>query len=467
MTAVVGTAIVLATLAAFVALGLAAGRDRDLDTYTTARGTQRPVTLGLSFLAAGLGAWILFAPPEVGAGVGVVGVLGYAVGAAAPVALFAVLGGRIRRAVPAGRSIGELARLRFGRAFALWVCGVSVAYMLLFVTAELTAAAGVTGLVAGVDPVLTVLAVAGATLAYTAWGGLRASLAVGFVAVLGTVGGDAGRLLADGWVVGRVSVEVALTLVIAVTAANAFHQGYWQRVWAAQDERALRRGAVLGMVLIVPVVLVVGLFGVLAAGQGLDSPVPFFALTTGLPVLIGAVVIVLGVALVASSVDTLETGLISLVAAEVPRMSLVAARVATVGLMVPAVVVAVQGHSVLRLFLIADLLCAGVVVPLLSALWSRATAAGALSGAVAGLVGAVLPGMLSTGRLVEAVELATFPGAIPTLPPFLGALVCSAVATVGVSLLGRTSAAVEGLGGATQPGRATAPPGGGAVERVG
>jgi solute:Na+ symporter, SSS family len=458
-----GTVILLVTLGAIVLIGLAAGRDTDVETYTSARNSQGAVPLGLSFLAAGMGAWILFAPPEVGAGVGLLAVGGYAVGAALPILLFALLGRRIRAAVPLGHSLGEFARLRYGRGFAAWVFAVSMAYMFLFVTAELTAVAGVTGIVAGVDPRLTVTAVAVATLGYTTWGGLRASLltdrwqaglivallAVGFVAVVGSIDAPVAAMGASGLLgVDRIGIEVALTLVLAVTVANMFHQGYWQRVWAAEDDRALRRGAGIGIALTVPVVLVVGVFGILAAGtgRGLDvSPVPFFALTTALPAVIGVVVVVLGVALVASSVDTLETGLFSLVAAEAPGLSLVKARLVTVAVMVPAVVVAFQGYSVLRLFLIADLLCAGVVVPLLAGLWRRATPRGAMAGSVAGLVGAVLPGVLSTGSVVEAVRLASFPGAVPTLPPFAGALVLSAVVTVGVSLAGRTTSPVEDL----------------------
>ena len=462
----IGVVVLLGTLGAFVVLGMMAGRDTDVAAFTTARNSQGAGTLGLSFLAAGMGAWILFAPPEVGAGVGLVGVVGYAIGGALPVVLFALLGGRIRRAVPHGQSLGEFARLRYGRPFAAYVFVVSVAYMFLFVTAELTSVAGVTAIVAGVDARLTVVAVAVATLAYTSWGGLRASLvtdrwqaglivallAVGFVAAAGSVDGPGSAISGSGLLgVDRIGVEVALTLVIAVTAANMFHQGYWQRVWAARDLPSLQRGAGIGVVLTVPVILLVGLFGLLAAGsgQGLDvSPVPFFALTTGLPSVVAALVVVLGVALVASSVDTLETGLFSLVAAEAPRMTLSRARLVTVALMVPAVVVAFQGHSVLRLFLIADLLCAGVVVPLLAGLWPRATSAGAVSGAVAGLAGAVLGGAVVEGSLAEGLRLATIPGAVPTLAPFVGALGLSAVVTVGVSLLGGRTIDLADLGGA-------------------
>eukprot|EP01041_Mallomonas_annulata_P032531 gene32531-55025_t len=55
-----------------------------LDDYLTARGSQGATTLGLSFLASGLGGWILFVPPEIGAFVGPVALVGYALAAALP-----------------------------------------------------------------------------------------------------------------------------------------------------------------------------------------------------------------------------------------------------------------------------------------------------------------------------------------------------------------------------------------------
>jgi len=137
--------------------------------------------------------------------------------------------------------------------------------------------------------------------------------------------------------------------------------------------------------------------------------------------------------LVASSVDTLQNGLASLLVTRgtSARHSLAAARTVTVLLMLPVVVVALQGLSVLRLFLIADLLCATMVAPVLLGLWPRMTAAAAVSGGLAGLIGAVLPGWVSTGSLRDGVIAASFPGGVPTLGPFAGALSMS----VGVCLL--------------------------------
>lgn len=446
--------LVLATLGVFAWVGFTARRtEGDLDDYLVARNSQSGPVLGMSFLASGMGAWILFAPPEVGAGVGLLGVLGYALGAAGPILAFSMLGDRIRRVVPHGQSITGFVKARFGGGFFIYVAFISLAYMLFFVTAELTAIGGVAEIVSGLDGRIVIIAVAVVTLAYTAYGGLRASLrtdgwqgwlivgllTLGFVVFLVDVP-SAGKAISESGLLGvdRLGVEVALTLVIAVVAANLFHQGYWQRVWAARDLVSLRRGAGIGASLTVPVVFLVGLLGILAAGSGVGldvSPVPFFALLGSLPEWMIAVVLVLALSLVASSVDTLENAIASLVVVERRAASMSLARVLTIALMVPAVLVALQGYSVLRLFLIADLLCAATVVPVIAGLWSRVTGRAAVAGSVAGLIGATLPGLVGEGSLVEGVKAATFPGAIPTLGPFLWAVICSGAVTAAVALV--------------------------------
>lgn len=295
-------------------------------------------------------------------------------------------------------------------------------------------------------------------------GGLRASLrtdrwqawltlaliAVVAVVAIGQLDSPAEAFTGSGLTgVERGGVEVAVTLIIAVTAANLFHQGYWQRVWAARDEASLTRAGVAGALVSIPLVIVIGVLGIVAAGAALDlgaPPVPFFALVRDAPAWAGALVLVLGVALVASSVDTLVNGMTALAAAEHRRMSLLQARLLTVLLLLPAIAIAWQGYSVLRLFLIADLLCAATVVPALLGLWQRATMKAAFAGALAGLAGAVVPNGIGTGSIVEAVHLATFPTAVPTLLPFAGALITSAAVTLAVSLYEGRRADVNAIG---------------------
>ena len=98
--------------------------------------------------------------------------------------------------------------------------------------------------------------------------------------------------------------------------------------------------------------------------------------------------------------------------------------------MVPVVLMSLQELSVLRLFLIADLLCATAVVPVLLGLWQRMSPRAAVAGAVAGLAGAVAPGWLSGGSLQAGLMAASFPTGVPTLAPFLGALLASSAVSL-------------------------------------
>ncbi|SHE45302.1 Na+/proline symporter [Modicisalibacter ilicicola DSM 19980] len=445
-----------AALLLFAVLGLRASRaDTPLDDYVTARNSQGASALGLSFLASGMGAWILFTPPEIGAFVGPIALGGYAIGSALPFIVLGLCGPAIRRRLPEGRSIGEFAAARFGGGARRYVSLISVLYMACFLTAELTAIGGITALLSDVPGSVAVLGVALTTLVYTAWGGLRASLvtdrwqALLLVALLAVVGGVAwDRLPAFSSEVSVPGIpvadalSVALTLVIAVTAANLFHQGYWQRVWAAKSGAALGRGALLGGMTTVIVVAVVGGLGILAAMSGLslgEPPMPFFALLEGAPAWLTLLALVLAVTLVASSVDTLQNGIASLVVGEGDSLSrsgvsLGAARWITLALMVPVVAIALQGVSVLRLFLIADLLCATAVVPVLLGLWSRMSTVAAVSGGLAGVVGAILPGWIAQGNVIAGIMAASFPGGVPTLWPFLGALLASTLVSLLVAL---------------------------------
>ncbi|TSE23887.1 sss: transporter, solute:sodium symporter (SSS) family [Tepidimonas sediminis] len=448
-----------AALFVFVLVGLRARTAGDsLDDYLTARGSQGATTLGLSFVASGLGAWILFVPPEIGAFVGPLALAGYAVGAALPFLVLAWCAPALRRRLPAGRSLTDYAGQRFGPAVRGWVLLLSLLYMLCFLAAELTAIGSVVALLTGGAGRWAVLAVAVTTLAYTAWGGLRASLAtdrwqawlllalLALVAawLLGQPGAPAAAPGAPAGAPLPVALSVAATLVIAVTVANLFHQGYWQRIWAATDERALHRAAWLGALGSAAAVALVGTLGIVAAQRGLplgSPPVPLFALVQPAPTFIVAGVLVLAVALVASSVDTLQNAIASLLVTQRAGATLAGARWATVLLMVPVVAIAWQGLSVLRLFLVADLLCATAAVPLLLGLWRRTPRHAALVGMAAGLLGAVLPDAWAAGSLWQGLVAATFPANVPTLAPFAGALVGSTAATLTLAWLAPLHAA--------------------------
>ncbi len=458
------TLVTLALVLAFFAwIGIRVGRDRDLEEFSVARGTQGATSLGLSFFASGVGAWVLFAPPEVGSSIGIAGVVGYALAATAPLVGLVLVGGRLRKLMPEGHGLLEFVRVRFGRGFHAYVLGITLLFMVVALCAELTAAGGVLARLSEADPRLGIVAIAVVCAAYTAFGGLRASMVTdrwqayllfGLLLVVGvTLVGNLPSAPAEPAAplrqVNGLGFQVALTLIIAVTAPNLFHNGYWQRVWSARDQRALRRGALLGAVTRFPVVLLAGLVGLTAAEAAVDlgdPPVPFFALLGEPPVWVLVAVLLLTVALVASTVDTLQNGLAAAVVTERPGIGLTGGRIATILLTVPAVIVAFQGLSVLRIFLVADLLCAATIVPALLGLWRRATPSGAICGAVAGLVGAYGYGLVTGGSLDAAVRISTFADG-PALGPFASALIASGAVAVLVSLAGRREADMSELRG--------------------
>jgi Na+/proline symporter len=454
MSAAAITAVVLAVAVAFAAAGVAYSRGArgGLEEYITARRSVGAGTTAATLVASGMGAWILFSPAEAATWGGVPAILGYALGAAAPLLVFIVLGRRLRGLMPEGHSLTEYVFHRYGRGMYAFTLLVMLFYMFVFLAAEVTGMALIASLVADVPLWLTALIVLAATLAYTAYGGLRASiftdvvqtaailpllavvLVVGYFALGGSgpalsgVSERAPELLGLGYVPG---LEGALTLIIAIVAANLFHQGYWQRVYAARSPAALRTGFLIAALAVVPIVLGLGLFGL--AAVGLDraetpSVALFSVLLEAFPPVLVALLVLLGLALVMSSADSLINGLASIVAVDLrralpdarPESLLRISRYATVLLALPLLLIASQGYSVLYLFLLADLVCAAAAFPVFYGLYSeRYTGRAAVWSTLAGLV---------AGGLL-------FPDPAMTRGTLLGAFLAAALVPVAVSLV--------------------------------
>ena len=115
------------------------------------------------------------------------------------------------------------------------------------------------------------------------------------------------------------------TLTAAVTAANVFHQGYWQRVYSARSDSNLRGAALFSSALIFPVFFAIGMIGVISVWVGLSqvaSYTAFFDVTSTLPAWTNGFVLILTVAFVSSSVDTLQSGLTATIVNDVGRKKL-------------------------------------------------------------------------------------------------------------------------------------------------
>jgi SSS family solute:Na+ symporter len=417
----IGVAIVALLLTAGAGFRAVAGRGASTETLLSARGRAAEGTVAASVLASSMGVWILLAPAEAGAAFGgVPAVLGYALGSAVPLLLFIPVGARLRETMPGGHSLTEYVLARFGPRFYAFVLVVSLFYMFTFLAAEMTGVALALSLVAGVPPTVTALLVGTLALAYTAYGGLPASLATDTAQALLLIPllavGFGGSMLALGGVsevhatvatnapttlslTNPTGVEFGLYVGLAVVGANMLNQGLWQRVWAAESTRAVRRGFGLAAVAVVPMVLLAGLFGVVAAGLGVVGDAPGIALFSvveaALPTWVAVALVAIATLLVTSSADTMLNAVAALVTVDAVRVLenpddetlRRIARVLTFVVAALAVGVGAQGYDVLALFLLADLLGAAVFAPFLLGLFQPAlTENGALAAGVSGLL---------------------------------------------------------------------------------
>ena len=325
--------------------------------------------------------------------------------------------------MPNGHSLTEFVRHRFGMVPFVVIFLSIIFIMGIFITAELTAITAAVGNLTGSPLWATALAVGVVVIAYTAYGGLRTSiytdriqfwilipvllLLVVVAAVhLGdtdawATAGSAGLLSANT----PGSYFFAVVLIIGIVASNAFHPGMWQRVYTVRDQRALIRSLWGAVAIAIPLTFLMGMAGIAAVGNGSVTPFTYpevaaalFALARDVfPLWMHILILVCALMLAMSTLDTLMNGIASGVAADlaglgVDRGALMGlARAVTVIVAIPAIIVASQGFSVLYVFLIADLLGAAIVTPVLVGLYSRRMPGwGVLvAGAIGALVGAL------------------------------------------------------------------------------
>ena len=469
--------LMIATLGVFGYIGYQASNAKEIgaDDYLSARGSQDWLRIGLSLFASGMGIWILFGPSEVGYYGGFWDVVGYAVSASTPFLLLAYVGPMIRARLPSGVTLADYVRIRLGRPMQVYVGLISVLYMFTFLFAEFTAIGKGMKTLSGMEPLIPMALVGVVTAGYVSRGGLPASLAtdrvqawtIMFLVVallLVLFGGDIGGLIddaraynpEDSWSIGSMSYMDSfgsgLALIVAITAAEMFSQGNWQRAWASESDEALAKGAWLAAALVLPLVFVMGVLGTVVAGQGAvtEPSAAFFYLIEDAGVLFVAAFIVLAIALVCSSVDTLQNAIVASISRDLSdsTMSLQNARYLTIG-MIPIAIFLATGPTlpftipligisafdaggVFQIFLFADLLAAATVMPVLLTLWEGISSKGALIGAVCGLLSVVLYGAYTAdiGTGIDYVFSPTNEFGLANLHVFLSAVIGSSIVTV-------------------------------------
>ena len=362
-----------------------------LNNYLVANRSVGVFSLTTSLVASALGAWILFGPASAATWGGIGAVIGYALGTAFPLFILIYLGKRFRKLYPKGKTLIEVVRLRFGKKLFKLILFLTIFYMFIFLIAEVTAVSLLVNYISGTSLWITALIVIVSSLIYTLYGGLRASIFtdnIQFIVIsllllmsfnylisfnssefsFEFIKQNKPILLSSGYLP---NFTAGLTFFIAVAATNLFHQGNWQRVYAAKSNEVLNKSLIISFFIIIPIVFFMGFSGLVAVSIN-SSVIPdlafFSLLLKEQNSMISVIVIILAISLTISSIDTLINAISSLIVVDGNKVLkfkgdyLKLSKNIIIFLSAIALIVASKGLSILYLFLLADLLCCAAVL---------------------------------------------------------------------------------------------------------
>ena len=149
---------------------------KGLNNYLIANRNIGIFSLTASFVSSALGAWILFGPASAATWGGIGAVIGYALGTAFPLFALITLGSKFRKSFPKAKTLIEVIRLKFGKKLFKLILFLTIFYMVIFLIAEVTAVSILVNYISGTSLWITALIVVTSSLAYTLYGGLRASI---------------------------------------------------------------------------------------------------------------------------------------------------------------------------------------------------------------------------------------------------------------------------------------------------
>ena len=387
----------------FTLVGLAySKRYQGINNYLTANRNIGFFSLSTSLIGSALGAWILFGPASAATWGGIGAVIGYALGTAFPMIFLIFLGKKIRNELPKGSTLIQFLRKQFGKSLFKLILLMTIFYMFVFLCAEVTAVAILIKYISGTELWVTALIVLIATLIYTLYGGLRASIFTDNIQMivililflisviyLTSFTGDYfsfsyireknPHLLSSSYIP---NYTAGLTFFVAVAATNLFHQGNWQRVYAAKDNKTLKKSLILAFIVIIPIVLFTGFSGLVAISVD-PKVVPdlgfFSLLLRDQTEFLSVIIVILGLSLTISTVDTLINAISSLIIVDGKATFnfnrnldyLKISKYFIVSLSIVAFIIASMGFSILYLFLLADLFCCAFVLTVFYSFYNK------------------------------------------------------------------------------------------------
>ena len=350
------------------------------DEYFVLNKSEGVLGLSLSFYASGMGLWILTSPAEVAwYGLGY-DIYGYALSAATPFVLIYIFGPKIADLLPNGATLAQFVETRYGNISQKIVSLVAVIYMGAFLIAEFASISFVFESISSVRGVLVSLLIAITTLAYLFRHGFKASYftdriqSYGIIFLLAIVLiiwlsqnsiSDIVSLANAGGLNSfeSFSLKSALAVIIAVTAAEVFSMGYWQRTFSAENSKAIKQASIYSGAGAFLTILILGIGGAVGAGKGLEVPALSFIDQLELNNFTILLLISLATLLVTSSIDTLENAIASTISLDIIKKKSEEAKLITLLVVGIALIISIEVTSIFNVFLVADLFAACLVFP--------------------------------------------------------------------------------------------------------
>ncbi|MDC2987293.1 sodium:solute symporter [Candidatus Pelagibacter bacterium] len=376
----------------FVGLGyLNSKKIQNKSNYIIGNKDENTFSLTTSLSASALGAWILFGPASAATWGGIGAVIGYAFGAAAPMILLYNFGPKIRKEFSKGLSLTEFIKKRFGLGVLKISLFLILFYLTIFLIAEVTAIAFLINFVSKTPLWITAGITLIICLLYILKGGFKLSIItdkyqfiviavlifISAIIILGKLEINSFELIkqnASNLVNSKYlpNYTAGLTFFIAVAATNLFHQGNWQRVFAAKNNSILKKSLIYSSIIIFIIVFWMGYSGLisLSLNSNVIPDLAFFNLILNNNYIITISILVLALALTLSTIDTLINAIASIfiVNGNQINKSISGKSVRNktnyiiIFICILVFILASKGFSILYLFLLADLFCCSAVV---------------------------------------------------------------------------------------------------------
>ena len=349
-------------------------------------------SLTTSLSASALGAWILFGPASAATWGGIGAVIGYALGTAAPMLFLLNFGPKIRREFPNGMSLTEFIKRRFGTGILKIMLILILFYLTIFLIAEVTAIAFLINLISKTPLWITSGLTLIICLLYILRGGFKLSIITdkyqflivlviilfSIFLILGNleinsyelIKKNSAKLISKNYIP---NYTAGLTFFIAVAATNLFHQGNWQRVFAAKNNFILKKSLIYSSIISFLIVFWMGYTGLISFSLDpkIKPDLAFFKIMLSYDnILIIVSILILALALTLSTIDTLINAISSLIIIDGKELNKFLSgreikdksNKLILLLCVIVFIFASKGYSILYLFLFADLLCCAAVV---------------------------------------------------------------------------------------------------------